>query len=136
MAYALRFEKLKEYDSGEAGISVSVSIKLNSKKVSFNAKIDTGATFCIFEREVGEQLGIEIDSGLPKIISTATGTFRVFGHDVTLSTFGFEFDSQVFFAHHEGFRNNVLGRHGWLNRVEIAINDYEGKLYLSNYEPS
>jgi len=46
----------------------------------------------------------------------------------------FKFDSYVFFAADEGFRKNVLGRHGWLNRLIIGINDYDGKLYLSRYE--
>ena len=40
----------------------------------------------------------------------------------------------VFFAEDENFRRNVLGRNGWLDRVVIGINDYDGKLYLSRYE--
>lgn len=46
----------------------------------------------------------------------------------------FKFDSYIFFASDESFRRNVLGRHGWLDRLIIGINDYEGKLYLSRYE--
>ena len=40
----------------------------------------------------------------------------------------------VYFAQDENFKRNVLGRHGWLDRVLIGINDYDGKLYLSRYE--
>ena len=40
----------------------------------------------------------------------------------------------VFFAKDEFISRNVLGRHGFLDRLIIGINDYDGKLYLSRYE--
>lgn len=97
------------------------------------AKIDTGASYCIFERKHGEALGIDSENGTPERFSTATGTFLAYSHDVTLSTTGLVFDSFVFFAANEGFTRNVLGRFGWLDRVCLGLIDYEGKLYLSLY---
>lgn len=38
----------------------------------------------------------------------------------------------VYFAAHEGYNRNLLGRHGWLNRVRLGLIDYEGKLYLNH----
>lgn len=32
-----------------------------------------------------------------------------------------------------GLNQNVLGRHGWLERVVLGLVDYEGKLLLSRY---
>lgn len=101
------------------------------RSLSFDAEIDTGSTLCVFERRIGEILGIDIEIGKPMNITTATGTFRAFGHDVTLIAEGFEFDSEVYFNEDDSFRRNILGRHGWLDRVIVGINDYEGKLYLS-----
>lgn len=133
MSYALSFDSFRMYDSGEPGITVAVTLALRSVSAQVTAKIDTGSSLCVFARSVGEDLGIEIDSGNPRTLSTATGTFRVFGHNLTLRTDGIEFDSEVFFPEHEGFDRNVLGRHSWLNRVIIGINDYNGELYLSRY---
>ncbi|HMW00370.1 MAG TPA: aspartyl protease family protein, partial [Acidobacteriota bacterium] len=101
--------------------------------VTFDAQVDTGASFCIFQRQYGEALGIDIECGDRVVVGTATGTFIVYGHMVTLSTVGLEFDSMVFFASHEGFSRNVLGRNGWLNKVRFGLIDYEGKLFLSQY---
>jgi hypothetical protein len=42
-----------------------------------------------------------------------------------------EFDSMIYFAAEEHYNRNVVGRHGWLNRVRLALIDYEGMLYLS-----
>lgn len=133
--FLLNFEKLLLYDIGELGINIDVSLKLGKRNENFVAKIDTGASHCIFERQYGEQLGLNIEEGIVQRFSTATGTFVAYGHNVTLVTNELEFDSYVFF-YSEGDvpKPNVLGRFGWLDRVILALADYEGKLYLDRYE--
>ncbi|MEW6213494.1 MAG: hypothetical protein AB1631_34685, partial [Acidobacteriota bacterium] len=106
---------------------------LFEKDVSFTAKIDSGASYCIFERRHGKALGLNIESGLLQPISTATDRFITYGHEITLSVAGFEFDSIVYFAADDAIKRNVLGRHGWLDRVVLGLIDYEGKLLLSQY---
>lgn len=133
MEHQLNFEKLFTYDAGESGITINTTLKLSDKSVSFPAKIDTGSSFCIFERKHGEELGFEIEKGLFQRVGTATDTFLVYGFIVVLQTEDFEFDSLVYFAEDVNFRRNVLGRHGWLELVKIGLVDYEGKLYLSRY---
>ncbi len=132
--HSLDFENLILYDAGKAGISLDVEIQLGNSIANFEAKIDTGAEACIFQRAYGEQIGIEIESGELQNFSTATGSFKTYGHSLTLITAEFRFDSYVFFAADESFRKNVLGRYGWLNRLIVCINDYDGKLYLNRYE--
>ena len=131
--YRLDFEKLIEYDAGENGITINTTLKLSGKSVSFPAKVDTGSSFCIFERKHGEELGFEIEKGLFQRVGTATATFITYGFRIILQVEDFEFDSLVYFAEDENFNRNVLGRHGWLELVKIGLVDYEGKLYLSRY---
>lgn len=133
MTHEISFEKLISYDAGLPGITVEVEIRIGSNLARLDAKVDTGSTFCVFERDIGESLGIEIESGNSKEIATVNSSFRVFGHYVSLITEGFEFDSEIFFAEEASFRRNILGRRGWLDQVIIGINDYDGKLYLSRY---
>lgn len=134
MNFDLSFEKLIYYDTGKPSISLDIKLQLGNLSSRFEAKVDTGSTFCVFARKYGEELGIEIEQGTPQSISTSTGSFTAFGHGVTIITDDLEFDSIVFFAENESFSRNVLGRHGWLDRVIIGINDYDGKFYLSKYE--
>jgi hypothetical protein len=130
----LNYENLILYDTGKIGITLDVEIGLGDLTANFEAKVDTGAEACIFQRTFGERIGLEIESGEPQNFSTATSSFKTYGHSVTLITKGFQFDSYVYFAADESFGKNVLGRYGWLNRLIIGINDYDGKLYLSRYE--
>lgn len=134
MAYTVEFERLISYDAGEAGISLDVELRLGADSIAFEAKMDTGASFCVFERRHGEEIGIEIETGLRNRVGTATGSFRVFGHQLTLTIENYEFDAMVYFAEDENFNRNVLGRRGGLENLRIGIIDYDGKLYLSRYE--
>ncbi len=131
--HLVEFDRLVEYNAGEAGITVEITVGLSDKQVSFNAKIDTGSSFCIFERMYAEELGLKIDGGLFQRVSTATGSFTTFGFRVGLTVAGLEFDSLVYFVEDANIRRNVLGRHGWLELVKIGLIDYEGKLYLRRY---
>ncbi len=133
MPHQLNFSQVAEYDSGEPGINVKASLRLDQEPIDFAAKIDTGSTNCIFTREIGEQLGLKIEDGLPKWIGTATGRFLTYEHEVTLSVLDFDFDILACFAADEQFQKNVLGRYGFLMQVKIGLVDYEGKLYLSHY---
>lgn len=50
MSHQLSVEKLSHYDTQENGITVSVTLRIGEQEEIFNAKIDTGASFCVFER--------------------------------------------------------------------------------------
>ena len=54
----LAFRRLIEYDAGESGITIPVSLNFIGETVETRAKIDTGSTNCIFARSVGKKLGL------------------------------------------------------------------------------
>ncbi len=133
MLYQLHFERLVEYDPGNQGISLQITLKLGKTSVEVPVKIDTGAGGSIFSRQYGEQPGLVIENEYQQTFSTATGTFLTFGHFVTLNIAGIEFDTLVYFAADEHFNRNVIGRFGGLDHFVIGVVDYEGKLYLRAY---
>ncbi|MFN7930191.1 MAG: hypothetical protein U0Y68_20160 [Blastocatellia bacterium] len=83
---------------------------------------------------MGEQLGLQIESGVPETFGTAAGAFLAYGHEVTLVVLGLDVIATVYFAADEHFTRNVLGRQGWLDRVRLGLVDYDGQLYLSRYD--
>ena len=88
----------------------------------------------MFERGFGESLSLNVESGVRQEFRTAAGHFLAYGHELTLSTLGIEVDATVYFFADEAIRKNVLGRRGWLDRVRLAIVDYEQILYLAPYD--
>lgn len=133
MAETVSFAVTHHYDTRKTGISIDVLLRLKGKEIEIATKLDTGASFCIFQRLYGELLGLTIENGRPETLNTATGSFLAYGHEVTLIALGLEFQTTVYFAAPENFRRNVLGRQGWLDRVRLGLIDYEGKLFLSDY---
>lgn len=130
---SIEFTSIYRYNTLETGITLPTILKFGSLFVKVDGKVDTGATFCVFERIHGENLGLEIESGDILQMSTVTGTFDTFGHRINLSVLGIETEATVYFAAEESFYLNVLGRQGWLDRVKLGLIDYEGKLLLSAY---
>ena len=133
MPYQLDFEKVVAFDINQDGICLDVEIKYEDSSVKINAKIDTGATYSIFERHFAEKLGLTIENGMPQRFGTATSDFYAYGFRVTLITADIEFNAMVFFAEDENFTKNVLGRITWLDNLVFGLIDYEGKIYLSKY---
>lgn len=134
MPETITFQNTFRYSLQTSGIILPVRLAFAGLFVDFKASIDTGASYCIFWRGYGEQLGLNIEQGIPETISTAMGSFQVYGHPLLLSTIGLSFETTVYFAAHPQFSRNVLGRQGWLDRVKLGLVDYEGKLLLSPYD--
>lgn len=132
--HLLEFDTLHTYGADKESIEVSVTLRSGDRIVIVPAHLDTGATFCVFERGYAETLGLSVESGTPLRFSTAMGSFDAYGHTVTLETLGYSFDVTVYFAAHESFTRNVLGRRGWLDQVRLGLIEYESKLYLSRYD--
>jgi hypothetical protein len=98
------------------------------------AKVDTGASLCIFQREYAEQLGIDVESGQLQVVSSVNGQFEVYGHTVTLTCLDWEFETTVYFAAVADFTRNVVGRSGWLEHFRLGLIDHDEVLFLSHYD--
>ncbi len=131
MSHQLNFTVKHIYDSREIGIMIKTTLRWANAFAICDAKIDTGAEFCLFGREFGEQLDIDIESGYRKILSTLTGSFVAYGHEIELETLGLTFDTFVYFAEDYTIKRNLLGRQGWLQLVKIGLNDYKNEIYIS-----
>lgn len=137
MGYELSFEILYQYKNTEKGILLPIQLNLGEKRVLLTARLDTGASHCIFQRGFGEALGLEIESGFKESFSTVTGNFIAYGHEVSLLVPNYpelSIDTMVYFATDYSFRRDVVGRQGWLDKLRVAIIDYDAKLFISKYD--
>jgi hypothetical protein len=121
--------------ASEGGINVPTELGVGDQRVELIARLDTGAAHCIFERRNAEELGLAVESGRPQRFRNMAGSFLAYEHEVLIHTLGIEFSASVFFAHDQQFSRNFVGRSGWLDRLRIAIIDYDRMLYLSAYKP-
>lgn len=132
MTHRLSFAISYDYSAGDA-VRLPVTLRSGGEEVRADAFVDTGATYCVFRREVAASLGVDVEAGALVRVGTVTGGFDAYGHALTLETLGYSFDVTVYFAAHEGLPRNVLGRRGWLDQVRLGLVDHDGRLYLSGY---
>ena len=59
----LEFDRTHAYGSEMDGIAVPIILRSGEAAAWLTAKIDTGAPHCLFERGLGEILGLDIESG-------------------------------------------------------------------------
>lgn len=131
--YSLTFPFRHSY-SGRTGISIPLTlISAPARYVDLFAKLDTGSTYCIFNRSYSTILGLDLYAGISQRIRTATGAFQTYGHEVTISVLDLEWQAVVYFSENDSFSLNVLGRIGFLDRLQIAVVDYDQQLYLGLY---
>lgn len=121
------------YPDHADGITLSVTLSSGEYAIEALAKIDTGAAICLFSREIGLHLGLEIEQGMATTLNTLSGSLEAFGHEVRLEIGALVFDTVVYFAKHPDLPRNFLGRQGWLRNVRCGLVDYENKLYLAKY---
>jgi hypothetical protein len=136
MAYQLEFDRVFQDELDRDGIFLPITLHHGPQSVEVEAQIDTGASCCIFGSDLGADIGLDIESGFRQEINTVTGSFTTYGHPVTVSVLGFEFQSFVYFAIVQGFTRNVLGRSGWLDRIRLGIVYHDSEIYLSSYGSS
>ena len=118
----------------ERGILLPVALRYAGRETDFFARVDTGASFCIFQRLHAETVGIAVESGVPTRISTVTGGFLAYAHQVALGVLGIEVEATVYFAEDHAMPRDVLGQTGWLDRMRLALVDHDRRLYLSHYD--
>jgi len=130
----LTFAQEYRYLDKPDGITLLTQLSYGGLTITVNAKVDTGATYCLFRREHGEELGVPVEQGLLVVLDTLGGPLEAFGHEVIIQTSGLIFTSFVCFAKHPGLRRNLLGRQGWLRKLRLAVIDYDNLLYLNTYD--
>jgi hypothetical protein len=117
MAFQVNFELRRQHDSLESGITIEAIQRHGEATINCAAKIDTGAQVCLFERDIGEFLGIEIERGLPIELASLTGMLPAYGHRIILETLGLAFETFAYFPESREMRPSILGRYGcfsWL----------------------
>lgn len=132
----LEFSRVHSYSSRVEGISVPVVMRSGGNVVDLLARVDTGASNCLFAREQAEMLGLKVEAGDPKTFWTAAGRVKAFGHLVSMEVLDIELESIVYFFADEGIKRNLLGRTGWLDRLRFGLVDRDQLLYLAEYDVS
>ena len=134
MPFQLSFTRREAYSSLASGINLETTLRFGGLFINCDAKVDTGAEVCLFQRAIAEALEIPIENGNRMRLETLTGVLTAYGHEVVLEVLGLRLQTVVYFAESSEVRRNLLGRQGWLQLIKLGIVDHDSELYLGLYD--
>ena len=129
----LTFTQVHSYAGRDTSISVPVFLRSDERIADLVASLDTGASYCLFERAYAAELGLDLITGVSTRFRTANGSFEAYGHEVEIDVLGIVEHSLVYFFADPTIRKSVLGRRGWLDRVRVGLVDHDRALYLASF---
>ena len=103
---------------------IPVEIKALDKHLKYEALIDSGADECIFDAQLAEILGIDVQKGAKRMVGGITGKEQpYYSHQITISIGGWEYETKAgFMPHMPGFGYGVLGQRGFFENFTVKFN--------------
>ncbi len=104
---------------------VPISLINKDKRVRYLTLIDSGADFCIFHGELGEQIDLKVKSG-KKLTFFGTGGIQqtAYFHDIGIEVGGWEFPCRAGFSYDlKNLPYGILGQVGFFNLFRVQF-DY------------
>jgi hypothetical protein len=103
---------------------IPVGVAYGVQKVRYEALVDSGADFCIFNAEVGEYLGLDVRRGLRQAFSGIQHCepSEVFFHEVTLNIGGWDYKAKIGFSYDiapSGY--GILGQKGFFDKFSVRF---------------
>ena len=95
----------KKYDATTLRPVIPIKLKNGAQTISYEVLVDSGADLCIFDAEIGEALGIDVQKGQKKEVFGIGGKASVFFlNKVEIEVGGWSYKIEA------GFMPNVAGR--------------------------
>lgn len=90
----------------------------------FNAFVDSGADYSVFDASVASLIGLAMKSGIEKGLMVGDGDkMTVYVHIVPVRFAGFLFKAPIAFSSELGSGFNLMGRATFFERFRICFND-------------
>jgi len=112
---------------------IPIGLLFNGKSIRYEALIDSGADFNIFNAEIGELLGINIRSGKEMKFSGIAGEpFPVYLHYLTLDIGGWQYEIETGFSYEiSPYGFGILGQKGFFDLFRIRFILSKGVIELT-----
>jgi len=101
--------------------TIRITAQFEKESYEMLALLDSGADYCLFPASIGEELGLDIQSGPKDWTQGSDGRpFQVYFHEITLIVGRYRINAGVGFA--EECPWPLLGHAGFLEQFEVRLN--------------
>jgi len=101
--------------------------------ITFDAFVDSGASYSIFKAEIGEILGLEVEKGEKMFITVGDGSLIiVYVHRLEIQIGDEVFEAEIGFSKQLGIGFNIIGRKDVFERFKICFDEKEKVIEFYN----
>jgi hypothetical protein len=117
--------RYKKFGPGILRPIIPIGVEYEGSVLMYEVLVDSGADICIFDAEIGEALGLDIESGARQDVAGLTGVSEsYFIHEVTLRVGGHPYRVRVGFMSSMGqYGHGIVGQIGFFDRYIVKF-DY------------
>jgi len=113
---------------------IPVEIIHNGTGVSYEVLVDSGADLCIFDAQVGEILGIDVEKGEKNLVSGVTGSPEpYYVHPITIKVGGWSYKIKAGFKPNTSRLNyGVVGQNGFFDIFVVKFDLLKSEIELKS----
>ena len=115
--------RYKKYGADVLRPVIPIEIAHDGKAVRYEALVDSGADFCIFDAQIGEILGLDIESGMRCEVAGITGVAEpYYVHPITVIVGGWKYRIEAGFLPGIGrYGYGVVGQKGFFDLFVVKF---------------
>jgi len=122
----MRFPYVQERGRFLPIISLQLKGKGTVEWITFDAFVDSGASYSIFKAEIGDILGLDVEKGEKMFITVGDGSLIiVYVHQLGIQIGDEKFDAMIGFSKQLGIGFNIIGRKDIFERFKICFDEKE-----------
>ncbi|MEO6239813.1 MAG: aspartyl protease family protein [Bacteroidia bacterium] len=127
----------KEYGIDTIRPIIPIQLIHNNQKIGYEVLVDSGADLCVFNAEIGEAIGIDIERGKRRMISGIGGKSAImFLHTVQIKVGEQEYKIEAGFMPDVAGRviqYGVVGQQGFFENFIVKFDYQKEEIELKNY---
>ncbi|MDP4010416.1 MAG: hypothetical protein Q8P37_00950 [Candidatus Spechtbacteria bacterium] len=101
---------------------IPVELRYRKENVKYEVLVDSGADLCIFHKEIGELLGMEIEKGKKEYVIGINGGREIFYvHSLTLNVGGWDYKIEAGFKDMSKSGYGVVGQTGFFDKFVVKF---------------
>jgi len=111
---------------------IPIEIEHDGKSISHSVLVDSGADVCIFDAEIGELLGLDIESGEKDNVAGITGVAEpYYFHEVVIKVGGWPYKIKAGFLRNFGkYGHGIVGQKGFFDIFVVKFDLLKGEVEL------
>jgi len=111
---------------------IDAILSKDNNSIKTDAIVDSGAILSIFQGNIAEYLGIELEKGKEQLFQGIGGKIIGYIHNLTMKINEIELSCKVAFSNELTTSLNIVGRESFFDRFLITFDEQNKKLILQS----